>query len=53
MAKKKKTQSKKKVESQAPENTTVNPSEEDSLYQLLDSKIEIPLSTLRLSLIHI
>lgn len=47
MAKKKKTQSKKKVESKAPENQTVNPSEEDSLYQLLDAKIEIPLSSLR------
>ena len=45
MAKKKKTQSKKQVESKTPVESKINPAEEDSLYQLLDSKIEIPLST--------
>ena len=39
MAKKKKPQPKKQVEAK--------PTEQDSLYQLLDSKIEIPLSNLR------
>ena len=46
MAKKKKTTATKKTTApaKAPQTTSA---EDDSLFQLLDSKIEIPLSTLR------
>ena len=46
MAKKKKPQQKKAV-SKTPVKQDSTPTEQDSLYQLLDSKIEIPLSNLR------
>ena len=46
MAKKKKPQQKKAV-SKTPVKQDSTPAEQDSLYQLLDSKIEIPLSNLR------
>ena len=48
MAKKKKTTATKNTTAPASQKSqAVTPAEEDSLYQLLDSKVEIPLSTLR------
>ena len=48
MAKKKKTTATKNTTTPASQKSqAVTPAEEDSLYQLLDSKVEIPLSTLR------